>query len=50
MHEAVTSDMKDECEQLKDFVRDVTDKASAKSNSLQGKYDTKLDGIKEVCA
>jgi hypothetical protein len=34
MHEEVNNDMKEECEALKDFVREITDKASAKSNSL----------------
>ena len=42
--------METECDSLKDFVKDVTDKAGAKSNSLQNKYDVKLDGIKDVCA
>jgi hypothetical protein len=50
MRDSVTTEMKDECGGLKDYVKDITDKAAAKSATLQQKYNDKLDGIKDVCA
>lgn len=50
MRDAVTSEMANECSGLKDYVKDITDKAAAKSATLQQKYNDKLDGIKDVCA
>lgn len=50
MKDDVTQDMQGEVEQLKGFVREVTESASAKSKTLQAKYDNKLDGIKDVCS
>ena len=50
MKDDVSNDMISEVEKLQAHVREVTDKASAKSMTLQEKYDQKLDGIKDVCA
>ena len=50
MKDEVTQDMEGKVDGLKGFVKEVTDKASSKSMTLQEKYDAKLDGIKDVCA
>lgn len=39
-----------ECEQLRDFVLKTTNRASSHRETLQVKYDEKLDKIKDICA
>jgi hypothetical protein len=50
VNDKLAESIKTETENVRSFVTSTTAKASAHRESLQEKYDEKLDKIKDVCA
>ena len=50
MREELESGLTTQCEELKTFVNSTTSSAQAHRETLQEKYNDKLNKIKEVCA
>lgn len=50
LRDQLQSEMTNEADQIKSYVLQITNRASAHRETLQEKYDEKLDKIKDVCA
>ena len=49
-HDKLANQIHSETENVRQFMTNTTNKASVHRDSLQEKYDEKLDKIKDVCA
>ena len=50
LRDQLQGEMTTEADQIKNYVLQITNRASAHRETLQEKYDEKLDKIKDVCA
>ena len=50
LKDQLQKEMTTEADQIKNYVLQITNRASAHRETLQEKYDEKLDKIKDVCA